>query len=154
MHVLVKEVLQEFGVKAWIRFRDDILVVASSASLVRVFLMKVKSFCGTTYRISADQWSSKSVSYLDLLVYFGSNGISIDFEPFSKPSKEFVPLHNESSHPPKTHWWPVSEARRLAINSSSRKSLQEAVAGFVSNLVDMKNSEEVNTKFASRANAW
>ena len=66
----------------------------------------------------------------------------------------FVPLHDESCHQPRAHFWPVNEAVRLARNSSCNASYREALCAFISNCVSMKLNGSVIAQVVARINSW
>ena len=101
-----------------------------------------------------DQWSSSHVAFLDLYIYTVLGSDRLHVKPYSKPSKEFVPLHCESGHPAKCHTWPVAECARFARNSSDRFAYQESHRSFVSKLTEMHLQGDIIARVVDRHNAW
>ncbi len=112
-------------VTLYLRFRDDVLVVAESLEHAQNLVKQIQSRAKGCWTVSIDATSTYGVPMLDSLVYVGprfkASGI-LDHAPYIKPTAVHVPLSSTSAHPRCIHEnWPLGEVRRLR-----RLSLRDA----------------------------
>lgn len=107
----------EFGILAYGRYHDDIIVVGSHANRGRSVVTKIQQLARPCYRDAVDEVSRCCVSMLDIMIYKPTNVNvmrKLEWRPFIKPSAKHVPLSNSSMHPEFVHrTWPVTEVIRM-----------------------------------------
>ncbi len=79
----------------YLRYRDDLLVVAKSTEQATVFFDNLYRQAKLCWKIDVGVPDECAVPFLDLLVYTGSRykhrGL-LDFAPYVKPSARHIPL--------------------------------------------------------------
>ena len=135
--LLTPENLRAFQIRIFLRFRDDIFIVAGCRNLFRQFFDQFRRCIAGIWLCKVEELSRESVTMLDVEVFISRSnlGCKLDWRPYSKPSKQFIPLALSSAHVPFVHSWPVSQVLRLYRNSSSYSIFQHACAVFVRNLI-------------------
>ena len=76
------------------------------------------------------------------------------YKPYHKPSKEFIPLHEESAHPAKCHARPLAECMRFARTSSDAFVYSEQHLDFIHRLVEMQVNGEIIARAVNMHNSW
>ena len=151
--IINPDFLKRFGIKEWLRYRDDVLCVATSAALLKEFLSEIRRRVSGIWKIEVEQLSRTSVSFLDLEIFVTSSG-TLGWRSYSKPSKVFVPLHSESAHHPRVHFWPVAEIGRIASNSSSLKEFSVACTNYVDKLICAQLDGDVIANAIAKSHVW
>jgi len=108
-------VLEAYGIAAFTRFRDDVLIVGTDAKRTREFLRVYKGKA-KYFKIEIEEVSTVSVRYLQTLLEFADNG-RITVSPAFKAEKlRTQPIDTTSAHP-----WSIlsSWPRQMIIQSSS-----------------------------------
>jgi len=155
-HFICDSALQRHGVKVWLRYRDDIFSIIDSAVNAQAFFCKVRSCAGPAWKICVEAVSKVSVSFLDVEVFkqsFHDSGLP-GFKPFSKPSKRFVPLSDESAHPKSVHLWPIADISRLARNSSNPSVFQHALCVYIHNMIEAQLDGGIIAHAISLFHGW
>ena len=122
------------GILRYLRFRDDVLVIAKSPAHARkikeLFISLASVFC----EVKVEDISLVGVSFLDFFVHRDKvTSTCIAFCPHVKESARHIPLSSRSYHHPAIHRsWPISEARRMAARSSSEQLAKSWIAAKVS----------------------
>ena len=75
---------------------------------------RVETISVGVWNIKVEGASKRALPFLDVLFRIGDVG-TLAFEPWAKPTKLFMPLHEESAHHPRCHSWHVVEVHRLAL---------------------------------------
>ena len=131
-HTCTIDNLRQFGIKTWLRYRDDIFLVASDMHLLQQFFCMLRAALSGIWCIEAELVSKHSVPFLDIEI-FKSRG-HLSWRPYSKPSKIPIPLSQESGHPSFVHLWPIAQPSRLARNSSHVSDFVKSIDKFALNL--------------------
>ena len=119
------EVMRQHCILEYIRFRDDIFLIATDVMKWCDYHNGLKEQMGVTYKVEVDSVSWHHVNMLDVTVHKGDaykqRGV-LDVKPYSKPSEQKIPLGSNSNHPDSVHRsWPVAEIHR---NPSAKLQLQ------------------------------
>ena len=95
----------DFGVLAYIRLRDDLLLITCTQENGLKLTEKLKALCNPTYEVSVDCTSLLGVPFLDLFVckWFEHGQAHLRWRPYVKPTARHVPLSDESWHSFSTH---------------------------------------------------
>ena len=85
---------------SWIRFRDDIFCLFSSALLFTAFLKELRQRIHKLWKLKVEEVGSHSVSMLDLKVSIPDrqHRCKLTWKPYFKPSSKAVPLATSSCH--------------------------------------------------------
>jgi hypothetical protein len=145
--------MRDFGVRSYVRYRDDIFMVCESSIRAHGFLELLRAKAHGVWRIKVEGASKAALPFLDVLIQIGGDG-TIAYRPWSKPSKLFLPLHEESSHQHKVHAWPLAEVRRLATNSSDNLVFQLALLDFIRKCIDAQLNGSIIARLFMEMDAW
>jgi hypothetical protein len=140
------------GIRSYCRYRDDIMFVCESSVRAFRFLESMKQRAHGIWKLKVEGASCSSLPFLDVLVKLEAGTMA--WEPWSKPSKLFLPLHEESSHHPKCHSWPLAECRRLAVNSSSENIYIDALSVFIRQCILARLNGSVIARLCMEMNSW
>ena len=134
-----KEVVRRVhGIHSYIRYRDDILLIASGEALSRRYFGVIKHRAKPVWNISCEEVSSYAMPFLDFTVFkshsFASNGqLSIKF--YKKATAHGRRLAPHSAHPHNVHRsWPLSEVSRIACRCSVREDFETVKTAFTKEL--------------------
>jgi hypothetical protein len=141
-----------FGIKSWCRYRDDIIMICKSSQVAHGFLELVKRHAHGVWTIKVEGASRQKLPFLDVLFKL-HDGLLL-WEPWSKPSRVFLPLHSESAHHPWCHNWPLAECRRLAVNSHTEPDYKLAMCRFIKQCVAAQLSGCMIAKLLGVMDAW
>ena len=127
-------VLEDFGVLLYQRYRDDIIIVYTDRSGIYDFVRELKRRAGY-FRLKVEAVSKQMVPFLESDVWIRDGKLVLT--PRFKPTALLRPLSHESVHPRHVHLsWPVQMVRRLSRISNCREAIHEAhkrlVARFIS----------------------
>ena len=129
------------GIKAYFRFKDDILILIDVVD-PDAHALKIKerlSSLSKEFKLKMIT-VSRAVDFLDLSLSFDLNGF-LTYNVFIKESRIGRPLCVTSMHHPSVHLsWPVAEVRRLRARCLSHVSSNFAIASFKEKL----NRESIN----------
>ena len=108
---------EKFGIKLYLRFRDDLLTVLTDLSFSPVYREKIIGLASAYCVVGIDDYSLVGVPFLDFFV-FKSNPAGLGrlrHRVFIKKTARHVPLASSSYHPRAVHRsWPVAEVQRMA----------------------------------------
>ena len=122
---LKPDVQRHFGVRGWLRYRDDIFVVIGGTSgSRREFFEGFKRRASVRWDVKCEMIGS-CVNMLDVSVALvplndGSDRAHFSIAPYFKPTHRPLPLNSSSSHPPFVHKWPFSQVSRLWRKTPAR----------------------------------
>ena len=148
--------LNTLGVKTWLRYRDDILVVGNidgAKELLRRFKLLIKG----VWKAKVEDVSSWQVEFLDLTIFKFKNRTgrhSLAWRPYTKPTKVFSPLLHDSAHMHFVHSWPIAECRRLARNSNSNSIFQLSLLNYIHDLVRQRLRGDIIAQCCELASLW
>ena len=132
-HVLTDSYKQEFGLKLWLRFKDDIFVVLDSEHDKRVEFWHDVRKRAEFFVTKVDCVSRSSLDMLDMVVYKGNRFAAsgkLDIGAFVKTSHQGTSLSHRSGHHPSVHMsWPsarMSHFYRICTNKHDRRIAQKA----------------------------
>jgi hypothetical protein len=116
-NIVEKHVLGSPGITLYVRYRDDLLVVAENDMCANQFMKSLCARAAVCWRVTEDSRSLYKSMMLDVLLYkgpgFWESGF-LDYAPYVKPTARAVPLCWTSAHPRHCHLsWPLSEIRRM-----------------------------------------
>ena len=125
----LSDVQQAHGILGYMRYRDDILIVARPKSSGRPsyleFMIELKRRVAHIYEVKIESIGSHSVDFLDVSIY--QHGPRLTWEPFLKLSSQKVGLSATSAHWRTIHEsWPRAEICRLSNRSSSLQAFARA----------------------------
>ncbi len=110
------------GVLCYLRFRDDIFVVARNREAANKALTVLQGRASKCWKVELQEVSSHSASMLDCRVFKGLGVVSCgrdDYSPYIKPTARHVPLDQSSAHTQCVHRsWPIGEIARMYSRSS------------------------------------
>ena len=110
--ILGSEVLAQWGIVRWWRFRDDILILSKDCLDVRSLVVSLKRICDI-WPLKIEEANLTNIRYLDVRVVLYSSSVAV--EPAYKESKLKVLLDTASGHAPSVHKsWPLMMMNRLA----------------------------------------
>ena len=116
-------VRQRFGVRGYVRYRDDIFLCLRGASW-HEWLAAFRTALSPTYQCKLEGISHVSLQVLDTRMVFLPSHRGLVVVPYLKPTSIAAPLCSDSAHAPGVHNWPLAEVRRIARNSSRASSFE------------------------------
>ena len=120
-YIVNADTFASLKIKMWLRYRDDIFVVGNRDGCIELF-NRFRNRIKDVWKVKVEVVTQTSLDFLDLQIFVAKNHIGqqvLMHKPYSRPTKVFCPLCTDSAHMRSVHAWPVSEVRRLAMNSSS-----------------------------------
>ena len=123
-HVLDR--LLDFGIKAYWRFKDDILIIGSSRELAGRFVSELKGVDAhgnvirpSPFKIKCEAVSKHRVEFLELVIWKGQG--RFEYAPRFKSTALNVPkLNHESAHWSSVHrTWPIGFLRKKLLLTRS-----------------------------------
>jgi len=142
----------KFGIKTWLRYRDDIFMVGSSTSGARALFALIRHLVSGIWIIECELFSRSSIPFLDVECII--NGATIIFKPYSKPSKSSVPLNPSSTHPRHVHGWPIGCLSSIARRSSLQEFFLAALFQFSNTLIEHQLPGDVISRVLSHSSSW
>ena len=147
--LLTPDSLSMYSIRSFLRFRDDVFIVAGDRSLFRDFFRAFRSSIDGVWKCKLEELSRKSVTMLDVTVYIDDNH-KLGWLPYKKPTKHFIPLSVSSAHVPFVHSWPIAQVLRLYRNSSNMDHFKDACVTFVHDLIQSFHDGSVIAKVVER----
>ena len=138
-HVLTDSYKQRYGLKLWVRFKDDIFFVLDSEHDTRVaFCHEVKRL-SECFLIKFETVSTSTVDMLDMVIFkgkrFAASG-KLDTGAFVKTTHQGTSLSERSGHHPSVHVaWPESRMAHFTRICNSREGILSAQVAFFRKLV-------------------
>jgi hypothetical protein len=126
-----------FGVRLYLRFRDDLLCVLSDLSLSPAYRNAMSELSSVYCVVGLETYSLVGVPFLDLFVFKSvpeGDGL-LRHRVHVKPTARHIPLSSSSYHPKGVHKsWPIAEMQRMArrcdVLSTSRFFQEQKLARF------------------------
>lgn len=110
------QVRNALGIQAYVRYRDDILIVLEKPKAWKQVESLLASRISTCWKIEVEMASMVGVPFLD--VYVSKRCDRLIWRPYTKPTARHLALSSTSFHPPAVHkCWPINEMQRLWNNS-------------------------------------
>lgn len=117
-------VMQEHGIKAYWRFRDDVLLIATEPSLTMQYVRHLMHLAGY-FRVVCERVSRERIIFLDVEVW--REGSNFHCAPAWKTSSLGIPICESSAHPRHVHVsWPTSLVKGLGIRSTRQQHADKA----------------------------
>lgn len=147
--------MRSFGVKCWVRYRDDIAIVSVDALGVQSLFARIRSILKHVWKLNIDKTSKHSTSFLDAEFYkdFTLGFGRLLVKPFAKASKVRIPLTRESGHPPFSHLWPIAECARFRALASKPLHAKQCIANLILDLSDHGLDATLLFRILSAANS-
>ena len=138
-HVLTDSYKQRYGLKLWLRFKDDIFFVIDSDYETRIqFVHEVKRL-SEFFVIKIETISRVQIQMLDMVVFKGPRFAAVnklDAGAHVKRTHQGSSLSHRSGHCPSVHMaWPLSRMQHFARICSSRVETRKAQDAFESKLM-------------------
>lgn len=132
------DVQERHGVKLYIRYRDDILIIAKRdrtkyPGLHLDYVRRIINLASEIYEVYIDEVSSSHTHFLDISIT--KSVPKLTFGVHFKATAQNVPLSSWSCHPQSIHEsWPLAEFGRFARISSSHTNFLQAKKKFMGRL--------------------
>ena len=137
-HVLKDHYKQKYGLKFWVRFKDDIFFVINAEHQMRVEFFHEIRRLGAFFIIKADSISKDKIEMLDTVIYKGSRFQAcgkLDVGIHVKSTHQGTSLSHRSAHFPKVHTsWPTSRMLDFSKICTNRHDKREAEQAFLRKL--------------------
>lgn len=132
--VLTDSYKQRFGLKLWVRFKDDIFFILDAERETRLLFCQEIKRLSECFIIKFENVSKTSVDMLDMVVFKGkrlaANG-KLDTGAFVKVTHQGTSLSSRSGHHPNVHLaWPSSRMQHFSRICSSRVETRAAQVSF------------------------
>ena len=113
--------MQAAGIRMYMRYRDDGLILVSNINSFKIWFAHLKSAAGyfkleVEEVIKFDQGRTVEMDFLQSTIMMCHQTCKLRAKPSFK--NEGVPLDQNSAHNPAVHKWPVAQLRQLARVSS------------------------------------
>ena len=129
------DIMADHGIKLYVRYRDDIFIVATSGPLVWQYIRGFRERLRGAWTCNIEQVSKSEVQMLDLTVSKSRFTLdTLQWRPFFKPSSRTVPLSMSSCHHNMVHSWATNGLVRLSRNSCCSFDFEVAKAKYLTNL--------------------
>ena len=115
--------LSAYGIKTYMRFKDDIFVVANDKIKLREWYWRLRDGA-TCFKTIVEQYSLSCVSMLQVTV--SVEGSRLVARPKFKEMSLEVPLCTSSAHARHVHRWPCSFIRNLGLISTDYRDALKA----------------------------
>ena len=128
-----KDTLESVGIDLLLRFRDDILILASSYEKFLTWFQKLKNKAGF-FKLQCEEIvrfsevEDKEVQFLQFRVQMNAKSRRLRLIPHSKNIS--MPLESTSAHAPAVHKWPkkhVEAMCNLATDQSAREEAKSSI---------------------------
>ena len=145
-NLITPESLNLHAIKLYIRFRDDIFIIASESTKMWTFAKKLqRQGVKHGFKIKLESYSKQSAVMLDFEVFKGLSWKStnkLDHKVHWKADSLLgPPLASSSAHAPHVHIaWPKAECSRLAMLSSTPTLFYEAREVLIQRIDPTNNS--------------
>ena len=116
------------GLAAYFRFKDDIIAFFDGLQQDRDRFLRDLSTWARPFSLELESVSSQEIPFLDVKVHkrAGFSGGTLDYRVHVKRSSQWIPLGDDSLHPPSVHRaWPaamISRYYRLCSNADVARS--------------------------------
>ncbi len=124
------------GIACYLRFRDDLLVVAANNRSADEFISRKSKLAAPSWELEVSPIESYDIPFLDIVLYKGprvKSRLVLDFCPYIKPTAVHVLLGASSWQPRTTHeGWPLGEMcrrRTICIGPLPCTSAEEGLEG-------------------------
>ena len=129
-----------YGVKLFLRYRDDVLVIGQHRQLFRSFFDTYRSEAAF-FEVKVDEFSSNgSVTFLDVLIKRGGDAYYVTHH--LKPTVG-RPLGEDSLHAPRVHNWPIAMTRRIMLRTTRRVDALAVVLQLIRRFEGYMSSREL-----------
>ena len=116
-------VAESYGIREYVRFRDDLFIVASDRNLTRAWYGELRRRADPVFELVVEEVSNSNVSMLSLDVSIHNRGLRVK----PKPPPCQAPLGTDSAHHPAIHRsWPVACLRNIRFLCSHIVDIEAA----------------------------
>ena len=128
----------QFGILAYVRYRDDAIVVSTSLAGLLDFWEALTIKAKPDWTLELESHSRREAAMLDVWIFkhcVGNGRYVLRHRPYVKPTARHIPLDQRSWHPHTVHRsWPLAELQRHHRNSMMRKDFDQIKATFLHKL--------------------
>ena len=125
------EVKKKYEIKEYVRFKDDIFVLAKSRSLTKTWFHELRRRAAPIFELECESVSQTQVEMLSMIVQIRGNRLVT----FPKPQPKGLTLDQSSAHAATVHSsWPKAYMRTMARTCSSHEMIRPACEDFISRL--------------------
>ena len=138
-YLLEPSTISDYSISMYARYKDDAILALGGSRSTRLRLFNLIKSKSRFFRLNFESISSHQAQMLDLTVFKGQRWRKtrlLDFECYSKPTSQKVPLSWRSGHPMHVHLsWPLSQLARFDRNCSNRANAFKHKAKFCAELL-------------------